>query len=279
MSRFRLIAILVALGPLVGPGSALAHVSESTNWAGYAVHRQGESFHQVVGVWREPTLTCRPGHQTFSSYWVGLGGFSSHSHALEQTGTEVDCMPGGHVRSFAWFELVPAPSVRIGLRVPPGDMIEGAVTVSGRSVGVSIRDLTRHTSFSKVLRARVLDISAAEWIVEAPSDCFSDGQCMTLPLANFGSIGFQGALARSSAGHIGSISDARWQATKIRLIPDTTAFVAGHGGLGMGGQAAPSSLHSRGSAFSVSYSPFRARVARATRGRLVATGRLVHPGR
>ena len=279
--RFRLIIVLCALGPLLGAPPAWAHVSKSTNWAGYAIHGKGQSFRQVVGVWREPRLRCRRGHQTFSSYWVGLGGFSVNSRALEQTGTEVDCAPSGRMRSFAWFELVPAASVRIRLRVPPGDMIEGAVTVAGRKVRVSIRDLTRHTTFSKGIRAQVLDISSAEWIVEAPSDCFSDGHCLTLPLANFGSIGFAGASAQSTTGHVGAISDHRWRATKIRLVPDTANFVSGHGGLGMGGQAAPSSLESSGSAFTVSYTPLRARSATATgsgSGR-VAGGRLVHPGR
>src|SRR5947209_4898918 len=213
--RFWLIIGLSALVPLLGATSAWAHASKSTNWAGYAVHAKGRSFRQVVGVWREPTLRCRRGRQTFSSYWVGLGGFSRRSRALEQTGTEVDCTSGGHVRSFAWFELVPAASVKIRLRVPPGDLIQGAVTVVGRRVEISIRDLTRHTAFSKVVRAHVLDLSSAEWIVEAPSDCFSNGQCLTLPLANFGSMGFDSALVQSTQGHVGSISDPRWRATRI----------------------------------------------------------------
>jgi hypothetical protein len=245
-------------------------VSQSTNWAGYAVHRQGESFRQVVGVWKEPTPSCRPGQQTFSSDWVGLGGFRTDSRALEQTGTEVDCTAQGQARSFAWFELVPAPSVHVRLRVAPGDVVEGTVTARGRKVEVAIRNLTRHTSFSKALPTQALDVSSAEWIVEAPSDCLSSGRCMALPLANFGSIGFGGALVTSSAGHIGSISDPDWRTTRLRLVPAQTRFVVRHRDLGPAGQATPSSLQSGGSAFTVSYSPLRAHVAGAGGGGLQA---------
>lgn len=239
---------------LIAAAPALAHSSPSANWAGYAVHRSGESFSQVVGTWREPTLTCRPGQQTFSSYWVGLGGYSTKSRALEQTGTEVDCTSTGKVRAFAWFELVPAPSVRVRLKVPPGDLIRGAVAVSGRRVHVSLRDLTRHTVFSRVLSARVLDVTSAEWIVEAPSACLGNGRCVTLPLANFGQATFNDSMVQSAGGRLGAISDARWKTTRIRLTPSAQHDVSSHPGFGPGGGAKPSPLQSRGSAFTVSFS-------------------------
>src|ERR1700731_2996747 len=117
MVRLTRMTVTVALGLFGFASPALAHTSPSANWAGYAVHRSGESFTQVVGTWREPTLTCRKGDQAFSSYWVGLGGYSTTAKALEQTGTEVDCTSAGKVRAFAWFELVPAASVRVRLQV------------------------------------------------------------------------------------------------------------------------------------------------------------------
>jgi hypothetical protein len=274
----RLIATLVVgLFACVCPAVAQA-TATSTNWAGYAIHRSGESFRQVVGIWREPRASCRRGRQTYSSYWVGLGGYSSKSRALEQTGTEVDCTPRGRVRAFAWFELVPAPSVRVHLKVPPGDLIEGAVAVTGRRVRVSLHDLTRHTAFSKVVRARVLDLTSAEWIVEAPSECLWDGRCVTLPLANFGSTRFANAAVQPTRGRLGSISDTRWSTTKIRLIPRGQGYVSSHRGFGSGGAAAPSRLRSGGSGFSVSFAPVGGQAGAVGGGRLLADGRLVHPG-
>jgi hypothetical protein len=279
MVALRRTTAIVALGLFVFASPALAHTSPSANWAGYAVHRTGESFSQVVGTWREPTLACRKGEQTFSSYWVGLGGFSTRSRALEQTGTEVDCTSAGRARAFAWFELVPAASVRVRLTVPPGDLIQGAVAVTGRLVRVSLRDLTRHTVFSRVLHARALDLTSAEWIVEAPSACLGDGRCVTLPLADFGRATFNDSMVQSVAGRLGSIADTDWRTTRIRLTPTAQHDVNTHPGFGPAGGARPSPLRSDGSAFTVSFSSPGAR-PRAARARpLLEGGRLVHGAR
>ena len=48
----------------------------------------------------------------------------------------------GKVRTFAWYELVPSPSVPIKLQVPPGDLIQGQVSISGRTVTLVLRDQT-----------------------------------------------------------------------------------------------------------------------------------------
>jgi hypothetical protein len=272
---------LTVAQPSAGLGQAAAGAaqSKSSNWAGYAVHGRGASFRQVVGVWTEPNATCRRGHRTFSSYWVGLGGYNASSKALEQTGTEVDCTAAGHVRSFAWFELVPAASVHVRLKVPPGDLIQGTVTVAGQRARILLQDLTRHTAFSKVLHARVVDVSSAEWIVEAPSECVGSGRCYTLPLTDFGIAAFDGALVQPLSGQPGPISDARWSRTRIRLIEHDQAFVMSHPGLGSGGKASPSGLQSGGSAFTVSYSPLTGGSPAAGPARGLATGRLLHPGR
>jgi hypothetical protein len=281
MVRLRRMTATVALGLLAFASPALAHAnaSPSANWAGYAVHRSGESFNQVVGTWREPFLTCRRGEQTFSSYWVGLGGFSTTSRALEQTGTEVDCTSAGRVRAFAWFELVPAASVRVRLKVPPGDLIRGSVSVTGRQVHVLLQDLTRHTAFSRVLQARVLDLSSAEWIVEAPSACLGGGRCMTLPLADFGRATFNDSMVQSVGGRLGSISNTDWRTTRIRLTPAAQHDVSAHPGFGPGGGARPSGLRSQGSAFTVSFSSPGAQAGAARARPLLEGGRLVHSPR
>jgi hypothetical protein len=274
MVGLRVTTATIAVGLLLCASPALAQASQSANWAGYAVHASGQSFRQVVGVWKEPSATCRQGRQTFSSYWVGLGGFSARAQALEQTGTEVDCTAQGHVRAFAWYELVPAPAVKVHLKVPPGDLIRGVVTVTGQQVQLSLYDLTRHTQVSKTLNASVTDVSSAEWIVEAPSECVDVGGCVTLPLANFGSMAFKDADVQPTSGAQGSISDGRWRQTRIKLIPQDQSFVASHPGLGAGGQAAPSGLQGGGSAFTVSYSPV-VQAASAARSSAAAARRSV----
>jgi hypothetical protein len=255
--------------------AASTQVAKSSNWAGYAVHGHGASFRQVTAFWTEPSPACRRGHRTFSSYWVGLGGYSTAAKELEQAGTEVDCTSAGRGHAFAWWELVPGSSVKIHLKVPPGDLIEGSVTVVGHRVRVALQDLTRHTLFSKVLHARAVDVSSAEWIVEAPSQCSLLWHCAALPLTNFGVITFAGALAQPLRGESGSISDSRWRRTRIRLTQHDQRLLPSHPGLAGGGRATPSDLESSGSAFDVSYAALGRHIAARIRSSQRAAGLLI----
>ena len=133
--RPSIVIALIAAACAVTAPAALADSTNSSNWAGYAVHKPGVSFHTVSGTWRQPDAKCTPGAQTYSAFWVGLGGFSLNAPALEQTGTEVDCSISGKVVSTAWYELVPAASMPIRLTVQPGrsDAGEGHRDRAGRS--------------------------------------------------------------------------------------------------------------------------------------------------
>jgi hypothetical protein len=268
----------LALG-LVGAATASADSSNSSNWAGYAAHRSGVRFREVIGAWTQPNATCTAGKASYSSVWVGLGGFSISSPALEQIGTELDCTASGHVVSSAWYELVPAGSHTTRLSVAPGDRIRASVTVTGNRVKLVLSDLTRHRSFARTLHDIVLDTTSAEWIVEAPSACTSSSECQTLPLANFGSTALTGARAIATSGHTGAIADRRWTTTRISLAEDARRFAAGGGTGPRPVLAAPSSLTAGGSAFTVSYSGAPVTAATAS-ARAAAVGRrLVHPGR
>jgi hypothetical protein len=279
-------SLAVIAAALAWVPSASADSSQSSNWAGYAVHRSGVSFTKVIGTWTQPQVTCTTGVPTYSSLWVGIGGYNQSSQALEQIGTEDDCTAGGQVSSSAWYELVPAPSRAIKLTIAPGDRVRASVSVVGHSVKLTIRDLTRRRSFSKTTHTSNLDTSSAEWIVEAPSLCAGAGgaTCQTLPLANFGSIAFSSAAAKSTAGHVGTITDGHWTRTKISLAPGGPRFVdtGGLPGQSAALSAAPSALTAGGSAFTVSYlgaAPGVPPTGLPTSApRQVAVGRLVHPG-
>jgi hypothetical protein len=253
--RFRRLVIgcAAAAAALTAAPAALAETSMSANWAGYAIHRSGVRFRQVSAIWKQPSASCTPGIPTYAAMWVGLGGFSRSSNALEQIGTEVDCSASGKVISSAWYELVPDTSNVIHLGVRPGDVVSASVTVVGHEVVVALNDATRHKSFSKTLRHTAIDVTSAEWIVEAPSDCTSATACQTLPLADFGTINFALASAKSTKGQVGTISSpAIWGTTSIALSPGAHRFVSLQGA-GTAGAATPSPLASGGSAFNVSY--------------------------
>jgi hypothetical protein len=250
-------AAAVAVLALASGTAARAATAVSSNWAGYAV--SGTTFRTVSGTWTQPAADCSSSTaaQTASAFWVGLGGNSETSNALEQTGTEADCSTGGAARYFAWYELVPAASVKVPLKIAAGDRIAAAVKVSGTSVTVTLRNLTTGKGFMKTLRMASPDVSSAEWIAEAPS-ALTPGGARILPLTDFGTVRFTGASATSTSGHTGAISDAAWSATRVDLASET----GGPGGPGFGPFAPPnggveavsSALKAGGSAFSVRWS-------------------------
>jgi hypothetical protein len=272
-ATFLTLAVLAA-GALSLAPAALADDGVSSNWAGYAVH--GSGFHSVWASWRQPGVSCARGQTAYSAYWVGLGGYSSGSRALEQIGTEADCHDGRPVLS-AWFEMVPAASVPVSLPVSPGDAISAVVTVSGHRATLTLSDLTRRRSFHTAVSSGSIDVTSAEWIVEAPSDCAAT--CSTLPLANFGSALFTGARAQLGDGYVGTIADRRWSTTRIRLSPSGRQFIANNGGSRAAGAAITSGLTWGGSVFAVSYTPVGTSGAGAYGMRRLFAGsaRLVHP--
>ena len=271
---YRSLAVLVALGTLAAAPVALADTTDSTNWAGYSVQRPGVAFSTVRAAWTQPGVSCRPGSETYSSFWVGLGGFSSGSPALEQIGTEVDCNRSGSTSSTAWYETVPAPSYPIFRPVSPGDQMAASVTVRGHTATLVLRNISRGWTFTKSLRISSVDVSSAEWVVEAPSEC-AGNTCQTLPLANFGSAAFTSAAATTVRGHTGSLSDPRWQLTKIRLRPAGRQFAI-NGSLLAGG-ATPAGLQAGGSAFDVGYSLFSLQLPGVARAASVPAHRLGPP--
>jgi len=240
---------------LAAAPSAAADTAPSSNWAGYAVHGTGVSFEQVSAQWRQPSAKCVPGRPAYSAAWVGLGGFSETSTALEQIGTELDCGRAGRVLSSAWFELVPEPARMIGLKVRPGDLVAAKVTVTGNRVFVSLSDRTRRRTFADTLYAPDIDVSSAEWIVEAPSDCVSATSCHTLPLADFGTTTFRLAQAVSTTGDTGPINDPAWGRTRIILRSDRTRLLSFKPAQGA---ATPLALNTSGSSFKVVYSQLAA---------------------
>lgn len=236
----------------------------SSNWAGYAVGDVADesaqaagaptaSFTSVTGTWKQPRATCAPGDPTYSSVWVGLGGFSSGSKALEQIGTDANCTTGGKAAYGAWYELVPAPPVYFKVKILPGDTVTASVNVDGPNVVVQLKNRTRHTSFTKQLSMAAPDLSTAEWIAEAPSQCDPYPSCHPLPLANFGSVAIT-KIATRADGHPGTITDPAWSATAIELVPDS-------GRPGMFGRsssasgAAPAALSPDGRSFTVAWQP------------------------
>jgi Peptidase A4 family len=232
----------------------------SSNWAGYAALAPDEtsaaSFTDVTGTWVQPKVTCVSGRNDASAFWVGLGGDTDASQALEQLGTGAECNGSSTVPKYdAWWEIVPAAAVTIPLKIMPGDRVNAAVLIKGQTVTMSLKDLTRGTRYAKTItETQALDVSSAEWIAEAPSACSSGGRCRAVPLTKFGTVTFTNAAAIDNA-HPGTISDPTWTATPIELIaggPGGRFFGRGDV-LGPGVGAVPGDLSTDGRSFSVAW--------------------------
>lgn len=248
-------AVLVAGGAWAS-GSADAAVSVSSNWAGYAVVPSGSrasAFSRVSGSWAVPTATCSGRGETYAAAWVGLGGFHESSRALEQIGTDADCTRTGNAVYSAWYELVPAAPVTLKLKVHAGDVIAASVSVKGHGVTLRIRDLSTGSLVTRRRRVTKVDLSSAEWIVEAPSVCVTTRICGTLALTDFGNIALS-QLEATERGHTGSVEDRRWKATELELR-EAQSLARGPraSAARTAATAVPTALSSSGSAFAVTW--------------------------
>jgi hypothetical protein len=169
---------LIKPGTRLGSHSGIRDQAESTNWSGYAA--ASGTYTSVSASWVQPTGSCTSATR-YSSFWVGLDGYSSGT--VEQTGTDTDCV-GGRPQYYGWYETYPNPSFSFGDTVKPGDTISASVTYEGGSnFEYTLADETQGWSVSTQQTESGAQRSSAEVIIEAPCCTASGG---ILPLADFG---------------------------------------------------------------------------------------------
>jgi hypothetical protein len=199
----------------------------TANWAGYAVtaptSSDPNSFTHVIGTWTAPKTTCGANDwYSSAAFWVGLGGYNLGSQALEQIGTWADCNDSGPTSYFGWYELVPNPPLSFAMRIDPGDTLTASVTVSTTNmVTLELKNLTRHTLAIAREKDAVPDLSSAEWIAEAPTECEvteAESGCQVLPLADFGKVDVSGIDA-TGVGQTGTLSsNPTWTVTPVQIL-------------------------------------------------------------
>jgi len=181
---------MVRPGGLSVPGARHAAARKeigSTNWSGYAVSGSDGAYRSVSASWTMPAVTCSSGNR-YASFWVGLDGYGSHSHSVEQTGTDANCS-GRTAEYSGWYEMYPSQPVYFRTKVRPGDHLTASVTFHGANTcTLVLRDSSRGWSHTVTMHQAGLDRSSAEVITEAPSSARG-----VLPLADFGAVRFAGA--------------------------------------------------------------------------------------
>ncbi|MEY9849064.1 G1 family glutamic endopeptidase [Streptacidiphilus sp. MAP5-3] len=172
----------------VSHGGGVKHAtSTSDNWSGYAA--TGSTYNSVSTTFVQPSVDCSQG-DGYSSFWVGLDGYSSSS--VEQTGTEADCS-GGQASYSAWYEMYPANPVTYSNTVQPGDTITETVSYASGTYTLKLADKTEGWTKTVTKKESGLARSSAEVIAEAP---YSGG---VLPLDDFGTVNFTNSTVNGSS--------------------------------------------------------------------------------
>ena len=219
-------------------------VAYSTNWSGYAVTGNPGSVTDVKASWVVPAVTCSAGQTQYSSFWVGIDGYSDNT--VEQTGTDSDCQ-NGVPTYYAWFEFYPHPMMQVNtLTVHANDVISAeAKYVGNNRYQVTVTDITTHQSFSDTSRLSSAQRASAEWIAEAPSSIGG-----VLPLANFGVADFgqnytpvSNTGSATVGGKNGLIGSFGSNVQTINMVESD----------GVTPKATPSSLSGDGSSFAVTW--------------------------
>jgi Peptidase A4 family len=219
------------------PGASVDNPAvTSTNWSGYAV--TGTGFTDVVGTYVQPAAVSCSSTHTYSSFWVGIDGYSSDS--VEQLGTDTDCS-GGSPSYYAWYEMYPANSVDISTAkypVAPGDKLTAGVKRSGTSYTLTLKDVGKW-NFSITKTGADAD-SSAEWIAESPEIC--GATCSLAKLTDFGKVNWSASQA-ATGGALTPISGYTSPNGPFQITKEQGSTV----------EAVPSKLSATGKAFSITW--------------------------
>ncbi len=223
---------MIPAGGAAGP-NAIGNITtvHSQNWAGYAVGGPGVKFRKIKAHFFVPFLNCAasptpsgdPG--TFSSHWVGLDGFVSHT--VEQDGIEADCI-GGTAHYFAWHEVFPRPAQPFfSLKIRPGDSITASVKFN-RSSGkfrLEVKDNTtgQHRTARQRCSGATCKRNSAEVISEAPTLIINNAAKQT-SLADYGALSFAGISISGNSGR-GGIKSSHWRRVKIIQVGFSTHHI------------------------------------------------------
>jgi hypothetical protein len=174
-----------------------------SNWSGYIVASDIQNCSPVVSSvsasWTVPEIKLSE-NNTFSSVWVGIGGYGEDT--LIQTGTAQECINGKFVY-YAWYELVPDHLVHIpNIHVQAGDAVTASISLINENTNtwsIEIADITWNQRFKRTFVYNSSRLSA-EWIVER-----SKVNSTISTLAAFGNVTFTECKATLD-GFTGAIS-------------------------------------------------------------------------
>ena len=225
---------------------------KSLNWAGYVVASNFSKPQQVVTMvnasWIVQNVSCSKKGSTYSSQWVGIGGYFSNDTSLIQTGTESDCI-NGKAKYSAWYELLPNAETPIkNITVSAGDKILATIYLvpnTANEWNITIKNENTGQFYTTIVTYNSSKLSG-EWIEERPALCTSI-VCRLTTLANFGTAYYGFEYTKIKQTEFATVDGTTAQ---IGALPYENITMVSNSGSVL---ASPSALSSNGTSFFVTY--------------------------
>jgi hypothetical protein len=188
---------------------AVVGANQSFNWSGYVqgTLEKNTTFHAVAADWIVPRARQRTaGEAEYSSSWIGIGGGCLDTSCtvtdatLIQAGIGHDVSAAGVPDYYAWWETIPAPSVRTDLPVQAGDRVHVAIAESAATPGVwtiVIANVTSGGSFTITL-PYASTYGTVEWVTETPIVISDSGAVTVGPMPDLSVVQFDNATANGA---------------------------------------------------------------------------------
>jgi Peptidase A4 family len=192
--------------------------NKSNNWSGYdqgSLEQGNKLFTSIAGTWTVPTATPHKANEAeYSATWIGIGGgcvdagCTVTDSTLIQDGTSQDISAAGTASYYAWWEIIPAPSVSLSGCTPDPSCTVAAGNVMSSSISsaangawtMSMQNQTRGWSWSMTVPYSSSE-GSAEWIEETPVVVDNSGKVSVGPMPNLTGVHFDAATTNgASAG-------------------------------------------------------------------------------
>ena len=219
--------------------------NQSDNWSGYnqgALEQGGKTFHSISGTWTVPTASAHKAKEAeYSATWIGIGGGCvdagciTTDATLIQDGTGQDVDSAGRATYYAWWEIIPAPSVNLSgcspdpnCTVAAQDQVTSTIASAANGLwSMSMSDVTRGWTWSMSIGYSSTQASA-EWIEETPVVLDNSGNLTIGPMPNLTGTHFDlatvnGAPAGLKASEETQLVDTNGAAISTPSAPDPDA--------------------------------------------------------
>jgi hypothetical protein len=225
-------------------------VVPTLNWSGYQENTSSTPTY-VQAYWKVPKVIDSTDGVDATSDWPGLGSGESKTNAeLIQDGSE-EAIEGSQTLYILWYEIFPNEAeveiTNAAIQPRPGNQVSASAAYSAKThkATFDVCNLTRKKCVS-ISQTSNKPNNQAEWIVERPGLCFSNGQAEFPPLADYGTLTFTKIRYNKS----GTLSDSKTR-DEYLMYDQKDVLLSSPGAISHGGTQFTATHHTNGIPFSL----------------------------